>query len=314
MTVDTLGNVYVSDQENNRVLQYNNPVESDRVADAVFGQFNFYDNYAATTNVSLNRPWGVTVDSQGNVYISDQNNNRVLRFDTPLSSDVVADRVYGQPDFSSSAPNNGGLTALSLRLPAGVTVDSQDNLYVADTANHRLLIYEASSMTDTVADQVLGQPSFTSNSINAGGVSARSLFNPTGVALDSQDNLYIADVGNHRVLKFAASAIQDGISEKVFGQPDFTTIEPNTRSVSAATLYLPTDLSVDSEGNLLVADMNNTRVLWYKLTQALPTPTTSIPLATRTTTVVVTPTIVGTDTPARPRPPNVVFLPTVKQK
>jgi sugar lactone lactonase YvrE len=112
--------------------------------------------------------------------------------------DTTADHVLGQPDFAHNAGNNGGLSATSLYFPAGVALDAQGNLYVADTSNSRVLEYDTPLTYDTTAAGVFGPPDFIHK---AGGLSATSLFFPTGVALDAHGNLYVADANNNRVLE-----------------------------------------------------------------------------------------------------------------
>ena len=119
---------------------------------------------------------------------------------------MTASRVYGQPDFTSDTPNEGG--AGSLATPLGVALDGSGNLYVADTDNNRVLYYPSScSSTEFAcpAARVYGQPSFTSSTANNGGVSAGSLNGPVGLAFDGSGNLYVADLLNNRVLMFPSS-------------------------------------------------------------------------------------------------------------
>ena len=112
--------------------------------------------------------------------------------------DTTADRVFGQDgDFSSDGINVGGVSSGSLNYANDVAVDSSGNLYVADLANNRVLEYDSPLTTDQIADRVFGQgDDFTSNDSNHGGLSARSLRSPWGVALDSAGNVYIVDIGN----------------------------------------------------------------------------------------------------------------------
>ena len=106
----------------------------------------------------------------------------MLAYDAPLTQGAAADRVFGQPDFTHNHDNKGGSAPNSLYDPAGVAVDAQGNLYVADLHNNRVLEYDAPLTHDTIADRVFGQPDFTHNTANNGGLSANSLSIPDGVA------------------------------------------------------------------------------------------------------------------------------------
>jgi hypothetical protein len=195
VAVDGSGGLYVSDEQNNRVLYY--PAGS-TTATRVYGQPSFTTNTANNGGVSatsLNLPFGMAVDGNGNLYVTDISNNRVLYY--PAGS-TTASRVYGQPNFTA---NNAGVSATSLYNPQSVAVDGGGALYVADFGNSRVLYYPAGS---TTASQVYGQPNFTANTRNNGGVSATSLNLPSGVAVDSSGDLYVADSYNQRVLYYPA--------------------------------------------------------------------------------------------------------------
>ncbi|MGA2688858.1 MAG: hypothetical protein ABSE85_12395, partial [Candidatus Korobacteraceae bacterium] len=133
---------------------------------------------------------------------------------------TTADVVYGQlGSFTTNTQNNGGVSANSLNSPQVIALDSSGNLYVTDTANSRVLFYPSGS---TTATRVYGQGgSFTTNTGNKGGISANSLDEPIGVALDSSGNLYVADYGNNRVLFYPAGSTT---ATRVYGQGgSFTT-------------------------------------------------------------------------------------------
>ena len=92
------------------------------------------------------------MDSHGNLFVADQDDNRVLEYNTPLTTDTVADEVFGQGgSFSTIAQNKGGVSASSLDGPNGVALDSSGDLYVADSGNHRVLEYN-NPLTNTTAD------------------------------------------------------------------------------------------------------------------------------------------------------------------
>jgi sugar lactone lactonase YvrE len=187
---------------NNRALEFDTPLGTDAIADRVFGQSNFTGRAAGSGPGGLNQPYAVEVDGTGNVFAADFGNNRVLEYNTPLSSDSYADRVFGQPNFTSTSENTGGVSAGSLRNPSGVTVDATGNLYVADRSNNRVLEYDAPLTADTIADQAFGQLNFVSVSCNKGGLSANSLCLPAGVDVDGSGGLWVADFGNNRVIKY----------------------------------------------------------------------------------------------------------------
>jgi len=329
--VDGAGNLYVADTNNNRVLQYDSPFTTDLVADRVFGQGGSFlsttCNQGTTPSANtLCTPVGVTVDGTGRLYVSDQGNHRVLRFSSPLSTQVAdgvlgqtsltrtgpnrvderglsnptrlaidrsvtpnriyvadtdnhrvlgwssatgfangapADRVLGQPDFLTSGCNTGGLGAGTLCSPRGLAVDAAGNLYVADTDNHRVVVFDTPFTTDAVADKVWGQAGFTTGTCNTGGVGVGTLCNPWGMVLDSTGGLLVADSGNHRVLRFTGGRTGDTLADQVFGQTDFTTTTCNTGGISAQTLCSPRGLAFDASSNLFVADYSNSRVLVY---------------------------------------------------
>jgi sugar lactone lactonase YvrE len=266
MALDTRGNLYVADTYNNRVLEYDAPLTTQQAAHRVFGQPDFIHNGANTGGVnanSLNKPAGVALDAQGNLIVADGSNNRVLEYDAPLTSDATADRVFGQPDFTHNAMNTGGLSASTLYNPYGVALDTQGNLFVADEGNNRVLAYKAALTNSRTADVVYGQADFNHNSANSGGLSASSLWAPSGVALDAQGNLFVADIFNNRVLEFDSPLGSDTTADRVIGQPDFTHNTANNGGIHANSLAAPGGLAVDAAGDLYVDDSSNSRVLEY---------------------------------------------------
>jgi sugar lactone lactonase YvrE len=258
LAVDSSGNLYVSDQQNSRVLYY--PAGS-TTATRVYGQMGSFTccsgNNGGISANSLLGPYGIALDSNGNLYVADYGNNRVLYY--PAGS-TTATRVYGQGgSFTTNTTNNGGISANSLDLPTAVALDSNNNLYVADQYNNRVLFYPSGS---TTATRVYGQGgSFSTGGANKGGISANSLAFPTGLAVDSSGNLYVADGNNSRVLFYLSGSTT---ATGVYGQlGSFTTGTANLGGVSATSLENPAGLALDSSGNLYVADAYNNRVLFY---------------------------------------------------
>ena len=230
-------------------------------ADVVWGQGGSFTasgtNDGGISANSVNGPYGIVTDSGGNLYMADTGNSRVLFFPAGTTTATV---VYGHMgSFTSNTPNDGGISANSLSEPYKLTLDSSNNLYVVDTNNNRVLFYPYGSTTST---RVYGQfGSFTTNASNAGTVTANTLYNPTGVVVDSSGNVYISDYYNNRVLFYPSGSTT---ATRVYGQGgSFTTNTPNKGGVSANSLYNPEGLMLDSSGNLYIADYNNSRVLFY---------------------------------------------------
>jgi sugar lactone lactonase YvrE len=222
---DSSGNLYIADTGNNRVLEFAPPFGVSPAAAAVFGQGGSFAsqvcNLGALGAATLCAPGGVAADPAGNIYIADTANNRALEYDAPLNpsagpgaGDTIADRVIGQPDFSSSQANNGGTGPATLASPAAVAVDRLGNLYVADAGNDRVLEYTdpalAAPGATIAATMVFGQGgSFTANGGRGGiapgdlrGLGPDNLDSPAAAAIDPAGNVYMADMLDNRMLEF----------------------------------------------------------------------------------------------------------------
>lgn len=277
------GRLYVSDSDNNRVLSWPDAgaFANGDPADMVIGQPDFFSSLPNNGGVSASSfflPQGLAVDEAGNLWVTDAFNSRVLKFNNPLTdaTPTEADLVIGQPDFVSNAQNlgngeNGPDVALQdgIQFPGRVVVRG-DDVYVADSGNSRVLHYTAPTANKPFADLVFGQfGDFTRRAKNNDGLgvngccaSIDNLFNPIGLALDAEGNLYIADWNNHRVLRYDSPMTTDTTADAVFGQPDFVSRATDNGGV-ANGLQLPIDLAFDRWGNLYVADSGNNRLLRY---------------------------------------------------
>ncbi len=219
----------------------------------------------------LNSPAGVALDNSVTppiLYIADSGNNRVLgyRYSTQLTPGAPADIIIGQVDrFSNQAQNpaNGGRQT-GLNNPTGVAVDANGNLYVADTGNNRILRYPQPFNPANVNEfpsLVIGQKSLATSTANLNGLSASTLNTSqngagrTGIAFDTSGNLWVADTGNNRALRFPAATLAGGSSfpaaDMVIGQAAFNT---STQGQGAGALGLPNGISVSSSGTLFITD------------------------------------------------------------
>jgi sugar lactone lactonase YvrE len=154
----------------------------------------------------------------------------------------------GTPGFSG---DNGPATGAQLNNPSGVATDSAGNLYIADTANHRIRkVAVGSGNISTVAGT--GTAGYSGDN---GPASAAELHSPAGIALDSAGNLYVADQGNGVIRKVTAS----GTITTVAGNNE-TGFSGDNGPATNATLYKPAGVAVDSAGNLYIADTGNNRI------------------------------------------------------
>jgi len=164
----TSGKIFVADTFNNRVLRFASAaaMTNGAAAEAVLGQPNFTTRAINTTASGMNGVNGLTVDSTGILWIGDYLNNRVLRFDGAASkgTGANADRVLGQPNFTTAAENT---TQSGMYSPSRVFVDGNGALWVGDKTNHRILRFDsaASKANGANADGVLGQADFTKSVI-----------------------------------------------------------------------------------------------------------------------------------------------------
>jgi hypothetical protein len=273
VAVDAAGNVYISDQANNRVLEYNTPLTTDFVADRVFGQGGSFTsgtcNLGGISASSLCLPTDVAVDTAGDLFVVDFTNNRVLEYITPLTTDTVADRVFGQGNSFTTGTFigfafNTSATADTLANPVSVAIDSTGHLYIGDRGFHRVLEYDP-PLTNTTADRVFGQSgSFSTGGFNQGGLSANSLGDFNGIGVDAAGDLYVADSNNSRALEYKTPLTTDTTADVVFGQfGSFTSSTPNLGGVGADSLESPTDIGADSAGNVYITDTGTERTLIF---------------------------------------------------
>jgi hypothetical protein len=168
---------------------------SGSAATVVLGQTDFTTSLAGLSATEMNSPTGVWTDGT-RIAVADTGNHRVLIWNTfPNTNGTAADIVVGQPDFTT---NTGAAGTQGLRSPVGVS-SNRLSLYVADTNNSRVLVYNTfPTMNQPAANVVLGQPDFDTEPSS---VTQQGLNLPTGArAIGSQ--LYVGDTANNRVMVF----------------------------------------------------------------------------------------------------------------
>jgi len=284
----------VADSSNNRVLIYNAPFKTDEKAIIVLGQPDFVHNAANQGAVgpqvnTLNFPGDVAQGPNGEIYVADTGNCRVLRFDPPLTTNMSASVVFGQPDFTSHHCNApAAATANSLAAPEYLAVDSHGDLWVSDTffgdiGDSRVVEYVPPFSNGMAASVAIGQTTTGAsqgcnqvfgNPPHFAPPTASTLCTPKGISFDAAGDLWVADLANNRVVEFVPP-FSTGMSASLeIGQPAgpdaFTTGTPNQClyflspcGPTASKLFFPTATAFDSAGDLWVADAGNNRVLEY---------------------------------------------------
>ncbi len=273
------GRLFVADTNNNRITVFATPVTAGQQPTLVLGQPNgtlaLPNSGTGMSASTLSGPRGIYADA-AHVIVADTGNNRVLVYD-PTSTSGVATLVLGQPGFTTSAAPSAP-TSASMNGPTGAYTDGT-SLWVADTANHRVLVWDAFPTSNgQPADLVLGQTGATGNLPNQGGsaAAAGTLAFPSDV-LAVGGVLYVADSGNNRVVFFSTKPTASGAAaDGVLGQAGLTDRLAAVTPGDLAHLAGPVKLASDGE-NLYAADRDLGRVVVYGLGAA-----TSGAAATRT--------------------------------
>jgi uncharacterized protein (TIGR03437 family) len=305
--------LYIADTFNNRVLGFRDArhvgADARRIleqrADLIIGQpdlFRSSVNYPSSdplipSDTGLNLPTGLAVDAEGNLWVADTGNGRVLRFPSPFSQPQGtlhrASVVLGQVNFTAPPVKDAGISNMSA--PFGLAVLSNGSLAVSDNAHNRVLIFRRPAGGDFAnyqnAATVLGQPDFSSSAF---GTQVNQMRNPTHIAVDTSDRLFVADSGNNRLMVFvnlatagngATSAFQlfnlnrlTGVtvsqvtgeiwlgvtgSNSVLRLPEFLQLQLNPNIQPTQILANgPIALALDSFDNLIVMEGIN-RVTFY---------------------------------------------------
>jgi uncharacterized protein (TIGR03437 family) len=297
--------IYVADTVNNRVLAWGNSaaISKGTPADIVVGQLDLQSTRPGGPSypgqsTGLTSPTAVGVDAQGNLYVADAGNNRILRFPKPFeqSGPPLPDMVIGQRTFTSgNAPNEGAdvpskkTLALNLGSPyrTSLVFDKQGNLWVADAGNNRVVRFPASVLAagtnEPEADLVLGQQTFDSRTLSEGNIprlNKATLVVPSGIAFSDSGDLYISDA-RARVLYFKGTpAVNGQAAVRILGIPTPTDKDPNPRALNGCPVTAPQPceaaLGAQSSSGIIppegvavlgesvyVADTGNNRIVKY---------------------------------------------------
>jgi len=253
---DTLGNLYISEQNNHRIRKVD--ANGNITTFAGNGTAAFSGDQYQAIKASFDQPTSLALSPNGDkLYIADKQNNRIRQIDltTNIITTIVGSGVRGYT-------GDGGLaTDARLSLPQGLAVDANGNVYISDSSNQVIRKVEISSgLISTIAGN--GQrptptaPSNGSNIGDSGTATSASLDNPQGLAIDDSNNiLYIADSNHSRIRKMD---LNTGLISSLIGDSGINFSSGTT--LANATVKQPWGLTLAANGDLFFSDRGSSEV------------------------------------------------------
>ncbi len=236
IALDLNGNLYIADSSNYTIRKLTPAGVVSTVA-GLAGTAGSADGTGAAAR--FNYPEGVAVDVSGNVYVADTDNHTIRK----ITPGGAVTKLAGATGVSGSS--NGIAGAAGFYDPCGVAVDTNGNVFVADTYNNTIRQITSAGMVTTLA----GSAGASSGADGTG--SAAGFNSPYGVSVDASGNLYVADTGNDTIRKIATGAVVTTLGGMAIesGSSDGTG--------GAASFNAPRGVAVDADGNTYVADTGN---------------------------------------------------------
>lgn len=264
VTVDGNGNVYFT--ASNAVFKMSSGGSVTLVAGT--GRMGYAGDGGRATQAQLNNPQGVAIDNSGNVYVADTGNS-LIRIITPdgninlfAGTALFGLPVPGYSGDGGSAIGGPGQAGGELDLPVGLAVDSTGDLYIADSANNAIREVTVDGNIHTIAGLGPTQPGFSGDTLTAAG---SNLNGPLDVAVDSKNNVYIADTNNANVRMITAST---GVINTIAGSTAIVSgavviafaYAGDGGTAITASLAGPAGVAIDSSGNIYIATYADNRI------------------------------------------------------
>lgn len=241
--MDKSGNLLIADAGNHRVRK----VATSGIISTIVGNGtpSSTGDGGPATSATVNAPYGLVCDPLGNLFVGENLGHRIRKIDT--NGTII---TYAGTGVAGYSGDDGPAVNAQLFGPNGMVLDGTGNLLISDFANHRIRKVTPAGEISTVAGN--GKASFSGDGASAAGA---GLNGPSGVALDSLGNLYIADARNNRIRRVDTR----GIISSVAGNGAATSTGDGGLAVQAG-LNAPGSVLVDRAGNLLVSEFDGQRV------------------------------------------------------
>lgn len=243
LAIDSSNNLYAVDSEHNRIRKITPTGGITTIAGS--DSEGFGGDGSSATSAVLNSPFGVAIDANGTMFITDYDNHRVRKVHASGVISTIAGT--GSDGFSGDGAE---ATKAKLTNPAGIAVDASGNLYVADLGNNRIRKIDPIGNISTVAGK--GEAGYEGD---GGSATSAKLNMPVSVAVDKSGNFYVADYLNHRIRKVDSSGNINTVAGS--GKAGFS---GDGSSATLCQLYLPGGVDVDDSGNIYISDSGNNRV------------------------------------------------------
>lgn len=248
IAIDASGNLYVADSKNNKIRKITPAgIVTDFAGNGIAG----HDD---GQNATFNSPAGIAIDKDGNLYVSDSGNNLVRK----ITADGTVSTLAGSG--AGGKADGSGISA-SFNGPIGIAIDTDGNVYIADSYNNLIRKITPAGIVSTFAG------SGAAGSADGTGASA-SFKDPIGLEIDSYGNLYVTDAQNNKIRKVTPPGLVTSITGQAAPGSD-------DGDLASARLNTPFGIAIDADGNLYIGDTNNNlvrkiTVIKYVIDKPLP--------------------------------------------
>lgn len=261
VAADSFGNIYIADAGHSRIRK----IDANGIITTFAGNGNYgYSSDGGLADTTeLSTPFGVAVDSAGNVYIADTYNYRVRKVDVATG---IITTVAGNGFLSyNGMSGNGGLaTDDSLGVITAITVDRHNNLYIISSGDNVHKVTPNGIITQFAGSGLSGFAGDGDSAIHA------KFYVPFGIAVDRYGRVYISDQHNHRIRMVDTNGIINTIVGT--GMPGFY---GDWGSATLAKIYQPEGIALDDSGNLYISDCDNNRIRKVTFTDTTHVDTTN---------------------------------------